>query len=527
VLIKLAKLIPMKGLILSGILALAAPLGATIPPLSSENSTNLNGDTILVKMPGYFALELGSADSALPPNMSPQFPGDYNGLDGFWDLKNDPTMKYNLASQNTGLMEWQWGLNNNDGTSRFYEYKAAPGAVTILESNNVRVRLKYSYGQYPFGNTVDGLDCCTTINEYFSIYRPDKIYQTIKFSYTGADGKGPLQVVSWDMIPKVSWLHVSNEPAAWGDMGQFEQNNPPLCNDNPFISRTPSPWLFIWQDPETSGTNKTYVLYSPTGTSAFPASSGSPPACGGAPTPGDISVCTNFGCVPPGISGHVPVKSNFLEVIGEGTGSYNAAATFQYFIGARSRIQQGAIGVINTGTDTLVRHAAMFAGDNGVNTKAIAETYAAEYKSPPVLTMTQGSNQGFNMEMGDFEMTSANSAVDFTTGGALHYPVFNITSWSASVPSSILLNGSPLYLNSDYVAVADNGRLLIQIMSVVPSGARVQISTVQSPSSSILLSTTAFSFNSPNGTTPPPQQLIIQNAGSQPLIWSALSGRNV
>src|SRR3989442_220655 len=87
---------------------------------------NPGGSTVNVDIPGYFALQFGSGDANYGGT-------DYHGLAGFWDLKNDPDKQYNFAGMNAGLMEWQYGLNNADGKQRIYEYKEAPGTLTVLE----------------------------------------------------------------------------------------------------------------------------------------------------------------------------------------------------------------------------------------------------------------------------------------------------------------------------------------------------------------------------------------------------------
>jgi hypothetical protein len=443
----------------------------SVAPITVTKTSNPAGHAVQIKLPGYFALELGSADSYLLPNASSN--QNYDGLDGFWDLKNDPEMRYNLAAQNKGLMEYQWGLVNRDGTPRVAEYKEGPGTVTVVESNNVRVRLKYSYRDRPYGNAASEADCCVTTDEYFSVYRPDKVYQTIKFSNTGADGRSPLTFNLFDVILKVTWTHVSNEPSTLEDKAEFERKLVPTCG---YQARTPSPWLYVYQNPESDYRDKTYLLYSASGSSGYPPSGSPAPPCAGPPTPGDISVCANLGCVPPKIIAHVPVRSNFLEVIGESVGNY-IASPFQYFLGARSRLTQGNIGSLPAGTDVVVRHTVLFAGDNGVNTKAAAEEYAAEYRTPPTLKMTTGSSQGFNKEMGDYELTSANNGVDFVARGRLHNPAFCISPWRDGAAISVLLGGTVLSSDRDYVAAMDQGRLLIQLLHFIPAGNRIQIST--------------------------------------------------
>lgn len=438
-------------LLLAGSLAQAA-----IAPLSLQPTTNPGGSAYNVLFPGYFAIQLGSGDNF-------GVDADYHGIVGFWDLKNDPTRQYNLAGINVGLMEYQWGLDNSDGSMRVKEYKQGPGTVTVLENNNVRVRFKYSYAARAFGTATFPADPNLTVDEYFVVYRPDKIYQTFKMSNSNADGKSPLTFNDWQFIPKVTWVHVSNESETLNDWQAHQ-----ICSTL-HVPMTPSPWLYHYQDPVTDYRNKTYILYSPAGSSSYPLAS----SCGGAPTPGDISVCTNRRCSPAGISSHVTIKSNFLAIIGENSGNY-IANPFQYTWGARSRIisQPPAL---QTGTNVFVRHAAVFGGDNGITTKAIANEYNTEYRTPLAFTMNVGTTQGFDKELGEYQVTASGNVLDLTPTGTIRNPVFNIASWTAAVPGTVIADGVTLVLNTDYVAVVSGGKLLIQLLKTIPPGGRIQI----------------------------------------------------
>lgn len=430
---------------------------AAIPPMTVTPTTNPEGTAYDVMMPGYFGIQLGSGDRLVPG-------ADYHGLVGFWDLKNDPSRQHNLAAMNVGMIENQWGLKNNDGSLRHYEFKNGPGTITLVESNNVRTIFKYHYPARPFGDSSFPIDPDVTIDEYYALYRPDKIYHTFKLSNSNVDGKGPLHFMSWEFILKASWAHVSNEPETLAEWNT-QQTCPAL-----YQPMTPSPWLYLYQDPLSDYRNKTYLFYSRAGNSSYPLTG----SCAGVPTPGDISVCTRRACNPAGISGHVPVYSNFLGVIKEFSGDY-IANPFQYFMGARSRIIQSPSTPLPAGTDVFVRHAVVFAGDNGVTTKPQAVSYADEYRNPPTLTMQVGSTQGFNPEGGSYELTASGSIVDFTTAGLLRNPAFNIASWSIGVPTLILAGTTALALDTDFVAVEDQGRLLIQVLATLPAGTRLQI----------------------------------------------------
>jgi hypothetical protein len=147
----------------------------------------------------------------------------------------------------------------------------------------------------------------------------------------------------------------------------------------------------------------------------------------------------------------------------------------------RSKLDVGL--TVSPGVDGLVRHLLLHAGDNGITDRTTAMVYAAEYRNAPSLTIAVGSintaggaqSTGFNPDRGCYELTASANSVDFTVSGALYNPAFNISSWSSSVPGTIRINGVTANLNADYVAVADSGRLLIQIMRAVAGGTRIQI----------------------------------------------------
>jgi hypothetical protein len=71
------------------------------------------------------------------------------------------------------MFEHQWGIKNQDGTTRYNEIKEGPMAITVAESNNVRVKLTQS-GAVRCGRslTVESLpDCCMTMTKSYVFYR--------------------------------------------------------------------------------------------------------------------------------------------------------------------------------------------------------------------------------------------------------------------------------------------------------------------------------------------------------------------
>jgi hypothetical protein len=245
-----------------------------------------------------------------------------------------------------------------------------------------------------------------------------------------------------------------------------------------FHPATPSAWQWLYQSPRTDYMGKTFYLFSSTSAASDLGSND----CGGSgkpgvPTPGDISVCAHANCSPAGIASHLPVKSNFLYVLDPAhTGNYSAGYP-QYFLGLRGslNIADTASLRIPAGTGVLILFAAMFAGDNGVTSESAALAYTSEYRTPPAFNMTGGTAQGFGYQAGAFRLTAVANAVDFTAAGALHYPVFDISSWVGPAPPVIALGGAILHRDTDYLVAITGGHLLIQVMRVTSSGTRFTI----------------------------------------------------
>jgi hypothetical protein len=447
-----------------------------------------------VEFPGYYAVKLGDGSAESDG-------ADFHGLIGFWDLKNDPAKSYNLAGVNAGLLEHQWGLINRDGSTRFGEYKESPGTLTILEHNNVRVRIKYHFAQMRYGdprypdNQNGAVPGAVTVDEYFTLYRDDagamagaKIYLTFKMSYGNEDGKAPLSFGGdnrWQLDPKVTWIHFDNEGRGlfndWWDRSKNPCQSP--RGQPKYEPVTPSPWLV------DTGSAGTYILYS----ARSHLSNAGPPAgeygCAPAPTPGIVSVCTPTAPMwcqgRPRISGYVHVYSNFLN-INENVGTYETGV---YFMGLRTRLlEPNCRNCVPRGVDVFVRHNVMFAGPNGIMSAAVADEYDNEFRHPPSLKMATGTNGGFSKEEGIYALTASANAVKFVLAGKLHSPAFKVSSWTAETPAKIRVGGSALNLGTDYVAVADSRTqtLLVQILRTVGKGAEVQVpdSTAATPSAS-------------------------------------------
>lgn len=454
---------------------------AAPPPPVVTNSTNITGNGITVTFPGKFAVEIGASDVANT--------GEYKGLAGMWDLKNDPDKKNNACGFYVGCdwlkLNWintdtacspqpQCRDRQGDGGSEF----ESPGALTMLEKNDVRTQVKYHFQMRRYGT--DAVDCCISADKYFTMEYPDKVFVTTKISYSGADGMGPLTWKEVTMIPSVTWARAANEPARAGVPGVGPCEGPPLNRP-----ATPSPWIVMWQDPASPVDRpKTWSLFSTDGTSAYPTSND----CNGAgnpglPTPGLVSHCAVLGCATGGIDRTVPMKMNILWMA-------SAADTYVYPYGAFPEWFPGGFRLememekfpppLVAGTDVYSHHISYRVGDNGITSNAVAEEYSTEYRGVIAPTMTMGTvagddadvYHGFDQRGGAYVMTAGASGVSFTTSNVQHYPVFQVSNWGAAVPSTITVGGSSKSLGVDYIAAkSDPDTLLLQSLAgSVPDG---------------------------------------------------------
>ncbi|HMD99573.1 MAG TPA: hypothetical protein VKM93_19870 [Terriglobia bacterium] len=88
---------------------------------------------------------------------------------------------------------------------RFGEYKnSSGGSVQVLEANNVRIRLQATYELREYGQIGSPSGGATGFNgtldpntfgtEYYTFYRPDKVFHRFDLTYNNGDSQGPLTV---------------------------------------------------------------------------------------------------------------------------------------------------------------------------------------------------------------------------------------------------------------------------------------------------------------------------------------------
>jgi len=459
-----------------------APPSNGIQPMSMTTSSDSYSHYWSIDFPGYAGFKLGDgAGSLLCPNGN----NGCQGLMGFWDLKNDPSKQYNYGAFDTGMFEHQWNdILNANGTGRggssSNEYKEAGGAdqtFTVVEQNNVRVKIVQSGPMHPYGDRAYPADPNLKMTKTYIFYRNGtpsataggKVFTTTTLNYDGLDGNGPLNLQHVWGYSKMAWGRVSGEPLLHNDLG---------CGQ--FTTLTPSPWQVIYQAPGDYR-YKDWQLLAPaapnggTGEQITGLSCATP----NGPTPGHIYKCNSpsaNGCGSTSDLGAI-VKTNFLQIEREAQGSYmplGSASSAIYFNGGL-RYNWNLPSRTLAGGTAQTWQSVGFIGDNGITTEAVANSYSTEYKAPPTVNMTSGSGGSFDATEGYWRMSSTNNVLAFSATGDLHSPAIIVSSWTGSAPSTIRVGGSTMSLDVDYVATASNNTLLIQILRTVPSGTLIQI----------------------------------------------------
>jgi hypothetical protein len=494
----------------------AATLTASTDACSNPQQT--------VSFPGYskYTLNAGTvANCGSGGNTNSSFSSQ--GITSYFDLKNDPNATQNLGAADTGMFEHQWGIKNQDGTTRYNEIKEGPMAITVTESNNVRVKLSQSGAVRSVGNLGNTADCCMTMTKSYVFYRhggvttgsgASKVYTKTTINYDNGDGQAPLTTAGTS-----TGINYYNKIGWWKVTGEYNgQTNfiGPCFGSSGLATFTSSPWNMVYQVPGTNA-NKDYILFAPV--AANSATSGeflqangcvSPGGSQQGPTPTQTYICntpTTSGCASQ-TANSVLVRAGFMQIEQEQTGNYmNLASLAPYFSGGL-RVYAALANQTFPANTPRSWSSVGFIGDNGITSEGSATPYVTEYKTPPTITFVTGSTAAFDSTEGYWTMTAATNAVSFSANGVLHSPAFSIASFSSSAPSQISVGGVTLVKDTGYVAVkTDSTHLLLQVLSDVSSGTNISInggapSVVVSPSTVTIpkSGTTQFS-SSVNGAT--------------------------
>jgi hypothetical protein len=470
------------------------PVAAAVLTSGVDGCSNPT-QTVAFPAYGQFTLNAGTvANCGAGGNTDSGFPSQ--GITSYFDLKNDPAKAFDFGAADTGIFEHQWGIKNQDGTTRYNEIKEGPMAITVTESNNVRVKLSQSGAVRSVGNLSNTADCCMTMTKSYVFYRHGgntsgsgaaKVYTKTTINYNNGDSQAPLTTAGTptgiNYYGKIAWWKVS---------GEANKQTNPCPSAGSLGTFTLSPWNIIY--PGTQGTNvsKDYVLYSPVNandtnaTEFLPANPCTSPASvnpgpenttSGQPQPGTVMLCngaTNTACVSQSAAA-VSVKANFLQIEQEQQCSFMSIGTQNYFLGGLRTYCALASQTFPANTPRSWTSVG-FIGDNGITSDGSASTYVTEYKSPPTITFLTGSTAAFDPVEGYWTMAAATNAVSFSANGVLHSPAFNISSFASSAPTQIQVGSSTLVKDTGYVAVkTDSTHLLLQILSDIASGTNIQV----------------------------------------------------
>jgi hypothetical protein len=476
------------------VLTKSTTAASSVSPAAITPSSDSCGSYQTITFPGYAKFKMGDGLGGVSCGMAGT---SGQGMTDFWDLKNDPTAAVDYGCSDTGCFEHQWGIKNFNGTTRYNEVKEGPMAITVAESNNVRVKLTQTGPVRSVGLLSNTADCCMTISKSYVFYRHGtatgvgaaKVYTKTTMNYTGTDGLGPLTTAGTstgiNVYNKFGWWRVS------GEVNNQTNQNGPCFGSSGLVPFTASPWTMQYQAPGTNA-NKDYILFAPV--SANSATSGeflqantciSPGASPQGPTPALIHTCntpSSSGCVSQSDNAAV-VRTNFLQIENEQQCNYMTLASLAPYFGGGLRVY---CALQNTATFNsnvpLSWTSAGFMGDNGITSTTLAAPFSTEYKTPPTMTLVTGTGGTFDPAEGYWTMTAASSTVSLSANGILHSPVFFVSSFSGALPTTIQVSGSTKTIDVDYVAVkTDSTHLLLEYLSDVAAGTPVQISSTAAP----------------------------------------------
>ena len=461
-----------------------ASTGSGIFPASVTLNVDSGAKYWSIDFPGYAGFKLG--DGAGTQSCA-QLPTSCQGVMGFWDLKNDPAKQYDYGAFDTGMFEHQWNnILNRDGTGRNgtveNEYKEAGGpdqSLTVIEQNNVRVKIVQRGPLHPYGDRRYAADPNLSMTKTYVFYRHGtgvatgaaKAYTTTTLSYDGLDGQSPLNLQHIYGYTKMAWARISGELVKHEDMG---------CGI--LTTFTPTPWQVIYQAPGDYR-NKDWMLLSPTTGNSVSSEQilGLNCATPNGPTLGHVYRC-NFptvdGCASTTDLGPI-VRTNFLQIEKEATGSYMPLGVYSssvYFAGGL-RYNWSLTGRTLVAGTPQTWQSVGFMGDNGITSEPAANAYAAEYKGvvvggvapPRIVTVAFDPLEGY------WTLPASLAIAGFTvSGNTLHSPPFNVVGWTGPEPASVSVAGTTKTLDVDYVAVKrDATTLLLQPLFDIGAGATI------------------------------------------------------
>jgi hypothetical protein len=227
----------------------------------------------------------------------------------------------------------------------------------------------------------------------------------------------------------------------------------------------PAPWTF-YHDVELPYKGKTYLLHS----------------AADIDTPQEPERPSTPGVVKHADGTESQHKENFLFVLHKATGRYGYRGNL--WLGYRS-------GIVVVDSDRKIPikkgdrvewHSALFA-NHDITTPQKAGLYVTAYRQPgkPQCRTGEAVGSGFDPAMGSYLLKATDKGVDFDLPVAWQWPMFEITNWTGGAPKTITVGDETLRIGRDYVAGADDGKLLLQVRSAVKGGSTIVIQPDGSP----------------------------------------------
>jgi hypothetical protein len=351
----------------------------------------------------------------------------------FWDLKNDPEKKRDLGPvhHENGILWTKCGFPG--GREKGSWYAAPCDKVELIESGPVRVRVRTSGVHCLYGGVSNPEERrweALPFRQTFTFYPSGHVY----IDYELRNEK-PVKLHHFMLIIK------SN--GSWGPAGKGEGANE-VHHAGEFGPDRP----VTWAKPPTVSS---FALQWSNGPTHF---------------------------------------QDFLMVMRKGRypGSYWAS-------GYKDRDIRTSLNIVGLWPEQVVPAGGghimlLFRFGRDMNGHEAAGAYAQDYRAPDTLAVTKGAvvkndpgdhdSDGFNEVGGCYVLRAAPEGVEFVLHGAgtpRMHPAFKVTGWKGGVPDSVTLGGDALVAGADYVASANAGVLLLQILKGVKEDTKIVIAS--------------------------------------------------
>jgi hypothetical protein len=349
------------------------------------------------------------------------------GVNGYYDLRNDPDEKYNYAAPMAGLF---WNKLDIDPRRDLRDGRKgrmlpAAGPVEVVEANALRVVVKRTGPLRAYGMSTNPVNPDVRFEQVFVVAAPDRLTQTLTLVGTGEEVK----LKGLDFI-----LHTSHAKWAGGSSKRG-------------VYSPPAPWT--WVEDKSPGP-KSCVLHA---------------VKPGPYTHGDGKTTSTH-------------KANFLMVMHKAEGKYGYRAN--PFNGHRTSLDVADDHPVIRKGDRVTR-TAMLVVNHEITDLEKAKPYVEEYRNPGVPKCKAGSvvGDGFDESTACYTLKAGEAGVDFTMPATWNWPMFEIAGWRGGPPAFVSVGGArKAAATGEVAACVEDGKLLVQIASEVPASTRIVITDI-------------------------------------------------